>query len=240
LYDVPGNIAFDSQFIYYCTGTYGVVYSSHPIQPGTNTNRVYLRQSDFPSSPQPGWIFQSSLGGPVYTVTQVFSGVFFSPLPVTSYYQLNISSSILTFTTQTTYLVGQTSSNKIWNTTPWNAITYDSLNTNNSGYDAAQHVAVLEKNIKVRYSGNGDLELSTISEGLSISYTGYYHNQSTINALNSATTLSTSTWLPVNAAMTTVGDSMELKLQDGSHIYRITGMVTPTINNGTVVIETLV
>ena len=240
LYDVPGNVAFDANFIYYCTGTYGVIYSAYPIQAGTNTNRIYVRQSALPVAPQPGWIFQDALGGPVYTVTQVFSGIFFSPPPTVAYYQLNISSSILTYTTQTNYLIGQTSSNKIWNTTPWDALTYDSLNTSNSGYNASQQTPVSEKNIKVRYSGNGDLELSTIVEGISISYTGYYQNQLTITAVSSATTLSTSTWLPVNAAMASVGDSMELKLQDGTHIYRITGMVTPTVNNGSVVIETLI
>ena len=240
LYDAVGDIAFDSNFIYYCTSTYGVIYSAHPIQAATNSNHVYVRQSDIPIAPQPGWVFQNSLGGPVYTVTQVFSGIFFSPPPSTPYYQLNISSSVLTYTTQTTYLIGQSSTNNIWSTTPWNALTLDALNTNNSGYDASQYVEVREENIKVRYAGNGDLELSTIVDGISISYTGYYQTQLTINTLSSATTLSTSTWLPVNAAMSSVGDSMELKLQDGSHIYRITGMVTPTLNNGSVVIETLV
>lgn len=240
LADVTGNIAFDSNFIYYCTGTSASSYSVRPIQAGTNTNRLYIKQSDLPVAPVPGWIFQNASGGPIYTVTQVFTGIFFSPPPTTSYYQLNISSSVLTYTTQTTYIVGQASSNKIWNTTPWNALTYDSLNTNNSGYNANQYVEVLEQNIKVRYAGNGDIELSSTIEGMTISYTGYYHNNLTINSLSSATTLSTSTWLPVNAAMSNVGDSIELKLQDGAHIYRITGMVTPTVNNGSVIIETLI
>ena len=123
LSDVPGNIAFDKSFIYYCTGTFGNVYQSRPIQSGINNSFVYVRQSDYAVTPQTGWILQNAAGGPIYTITSVSTGVFFSPPPSVAYYQLNIATPSLTFTTSSVFLVGAGSTAPIWIKTPWNATT---------------------------------------------------------------------------------------------------------------------
>jgi hypothetical protein len=247
LTDIAGNVAFDNSFIYYCTGTFGTLYSPRSIQTATNISRVYVRQSDFASAPQNGWLIQNSSGGTVYTISSVFTGVFFSPPPTVAYYQLNISTSSLTHTTSTVYNVGPGSTTPIWLKTPWNAIasTSTSIVSKSTPGIVTTGTDVILGNLKAQIaaSGNSSIQLSLVAGSLTVD--GSEQGVSNGIAVTTNVTALSLTTSPAyfNAVSNYIqpGDVQVAHFTDrvGSGTWRVTAQIGYDYTNNSVTIEKL-
>jgi len=112
----------------------------------------------------------------------------------------------------------------------------------NTGYNAGPNTVVLAGAIKVRYNGMGDIELQSLSGTIAVTWSGQYITGGTITMLAGSYNLNTSAWTGVNGNMGSEGDTIIITLMDktNSKIYRVTTIVTPTGNHGSVIIETLI
>jgi hypothetical protein len=112
----------------------------------------------------------------------------------------------------------------------------------NTGYNAGPNTVVLAGAIKVRYNGMGDIELQSLSGTIAVTWSGQYTTGGIITVLAGSHNLNTSAWTGVNGNMGSEGDTIIITLMDknNSKIYRVTAIVTPTSNCGSVIIETLI
>ena len=201
-----------------------------------------------PSSvPQTGWLLQNSSGGPVYTITGVFTGVFFSPPPTVAYYQLNIATSSLTHTTSTVYNVGPSSSTPIWLKTPWNAIasTSTSIVSKSTPGIVTTGTDVILGNIKAQIaaSGNSSIQLSLVAGSLTVDGSEQgVSNGSAVTTNIPGLSLTTSPAY-FNAASNYIqpGDVQVAYFTDraGSGTWRVTAQIGYGYTNNSVTIEKL-
>jgi len=117
--DVPGLVAFDSSYIYYCTGTFGGTSYNvvHAISEGTSANGVdngYL-VADTYQLPQVGW--KVYYDGEVRTINQVNAD------GIPGFYVVFIDSP-LTIPGQATFAWGPTPVTDIWKRVAWSEDTW--------------------------------------------------------------------------------------------------------------------
>jgi hypothetical protein len=114
--------------------------------------------------------------------------------------------------------------------------------TVNTGYNVGAGVVVLAGAIKVRYNGMGDIELQATSGTIGAYWTGQYITASTSTVLESSRSLNTSVWWAIGANVGSTGDTIIITLMDTTNgkIYRVTTIITPTGNCGSVIVETLI
>jgi hypothetical protein len=111
-----------------------------------------------------------------------------------------------------------------------------------TGYNVGANTVVLAGAIKVRYNGIGDIELQATSGTIGAYWTGQYITASASTTLESSRSLNTSVWWAIGANVGATGDTIIITLMDTTNgkIYRVTTIVTPTGNCGSIMIETLI
>ena len=264
--DLPGDVAFDSNFIYYCTATFGgSIYTAPTLTDGSLVDYIIVSQDRFDIPPDPGWMFQLTTGGEVYTITNVATGVI-GPL-VTPYYQLTAGSASLVYSTGTAFLVTSPSATPIWVSTPWNSITQKTLdgtinvgalNVNTATISSSDSnvtrksvsqlvdrgVNVVLDNIAARVTSSGpiSLQLATVSgtimiHGSEMGVQGGGLRTSRFNSL----TLSPNPLTISNNNYSLSGDTQTLYVvnQSGQGAWRITLIVNAGFSNNSVSIERL-
>jgi hypothetical protein len=114
--------------------------------------------------------------------------------------------------------------------------------TVNTGYNVGANVVVLAGAIKIRYNGMGDIELQATSGTIGAYWTGQYITATTSTTLESSRSLNTSVWWAIGANVGSTGDTIIITLMDTTNgkIYRVTTIITPTGNCGSVIVETLI
>jgi hypothetical protein len=111
-----------------------------------------------------------------------------------------------------------------------------------TGYNVGANTVVLAGAIKVRYNGMGDIELQATSGTIGAYWAGQYITATTSTTLESNRSLTTSVWWAIGANVGSTGDTITITLMDTTNgkIYRVTTIVTPTGNCGSIMIETLI
>ena len=134
--DLAGDVAFDTNYIYYCTATYGGITYNSFLTAGTTAGVLYIAKSGqtqlvspftVSNEPQPqaGWTINVT-GYGIVTVTSVSDIGLHGGFQT---WQVNYSGSGFNPTNGTVITVTNPGSGNIWVQTPWNALTSASTST---------------------------------------------------------------------------------------------------------------
>ena len=231
--DVEGDIAADSNYLYYCFGTY--VDNNFPVYTvttATNVNYIDILQAGAPV-PQIGWEIHDPIGGPLMTITNVTSGLF-GPTQI-PYWRLSETSYFNSYNGGLEYLlVIPNIAEPGWNRVPWKNAESEFVNTSTA-------VTIDNVSAQMILNPDGRLKVSSVSGVFTATYslTTFYAGQLTASSNNNITFNTTGNILGGHS--TFAGDKAEviLTIPATNNAYRITAITGIDFANNFISIERL-
>ena len=240
--DLAGDIAADSNYFYYCFGSFtATTYTVYSVDTGNNVYHIDIAQGSYPQ-PQVGWIIQDPVGGPPQVITNVASGTYSG----TPYWRLNEG------TFQNSYVPGlsYTLQNTSVPTPGWGKLAWAASGANNgtnlvkTSNLVGLNANVYLDNVAVQWAGtinSAQLAISSISG----TFIGTYnllttYSQTMIPFTGDGVSFSSVATL-LGPTSFSAGDlaTMVLTIPDTTNAYRITGLIGTGFTNNLISIERL-
>jgi hypothetical protein len=249
--DQAGDVAFDSNYLYYSTTAYGGVSYNTFIGLGTFGSTVYIAKSGYTYSsitanepqPQVGWTI--TIGGTQYTITSV------SDAGVQNNYglwQVFWTGATINPGTGTPVTVTNPGSGNIWVRSPWGALTTASVNTliasSLTNYTTTATVTSLIANSLTNLTnltnvtasrmvlGNGNITqvtgtgTSTVTVSLTVNSSTYFYSSYTGAVVHARLPATNTLQLGAEYVLDSASSTLYVENSTGSLIYNTYGTVS--------------
>jgi len=247
--DQVGDIAFDNNYLYYCSAPYGSKkYNASTVNSGTNINFIRIPQSSTNFyQPMTGWTFQQANSSTVYTLTTPASSAKFGNTdPV---WILTSSTALLTYNTGTVFTVTNTTiqqSNWIKTAVTNVGVVSRLSNLVNQDIPVTNNVLRVQWQLVQRetspgvFENNNQLGISAVSgKILNVKW-------SLIGNYAKSLSLDSGVWQELTANLESVGplsktagDTVTVTVSSDTFVYRITAMTGIGLQNNVISIEQL-